>query len=194
MPKNKPQYLTGIKPHTILRQTLIISCLAMSVSCHSTPAPEVSLSKVISAKVMIQGANDPKSQADFAKLLPHYPQPQASQSVHIISGQPLKDADKYLLEFQVGLTLAVDCNPVKLMGDIQTLALEDKHYYRVDSLMQAPTVRLPCTPGEEHKFIQLGDTISLGYDKLSDAVFYLPAHAQLRYRLLRAQDEWTFSQ
>jgi serine protease inhibitor ecotin len=185
------------KPKKITRQTLIqtllLGALGVSMSCQSTPAPEVSLGNTINATVINQDGDKPLNLDSFSSLLPQYPSPSASQSVHILTGAKLNDGDNYQLEVQIGLNMSVDCNAPRLMGKITALPLGDKHYYQVDSLMQAPMVKLPCTPGEEVSFIQLGDTLSIPYGQLDNAVFYLPRHAQLRYRLLQAQQEWTFS-
>jgi ecotin len=176
-----------------LLQGLLLGGLAMSMSCHSTPVPEVSLGNTITATVIKQQSDEPLNLKDFSNLLPQHPSPTASQAVHILTGAKLNDEENYQLEVQIGLNMSVDCNTPRLMGEITSLPLGEKHYYRVDSLMQAPMVKLPCTPGQEITFIQLGDTLSIPYPQLDNAVFYLPLHAQLRYRLLHAQQEWTFS-
>jgi serine protease inhibitor ecotin len=176
-----------------LLQGLLLGGLAVSMSCQSTPAPEVSLGNTITATVIKQDADKPLNLDSFSSLLPQYPSPSASQTVHILTGAKLNNGDNYQLEVQIGLNMSVDCNTPRLMGEITALPLGDKHYYQVASLMQAPMIKLPCTPGEEVSFIQLGDTLSISYSQLDNAVFYLPLHAQLRYRLLQAQQEWTFS-
>lgn len=176
-----------------LLQGLLLGGLAVSMSCQSTPAPEVSLGNTITATVIKQDGDKPLNLNSFSSLLPQYPSPSASQAVHILKGTKLNDDDNYQLEVQIGLNMSVDCNTPRLMGEITALPLGEKRYYQVDSLMQAPMVKLPCTPGVEVSFIQLGDTLSIPYSQLDNAVFYLPLHAQLRYRLLHAQQEWTFS-
>jgi serine protease inhibitor ecotin len=176
-----------------LLQGLLLGGLAVSMSCHSTPAPEMSLGNTITATVIKQDGAEPLNLKDFSSLLPQYPSPSASQAVHILTGAKLNDGKNYQLEVQIGLNMSVDCNTPRLMGEITALPLGGKFYYHVASMMQAPMVKLPCTPGVDVSFIQLGDTLSIPYSQLDNAVFYLPLHAQLRYRLLHAQQEWTFS-
>ncbi|WP_445945699.1 ecotin family protein [Shewanella sp.] len=196
--KSTAQALFNKVANLSLRISSVLLCLGMSQACQATAAPEVLLTSPVTSHIL--QAADASSIASAS-----YPKPLDNQVIHVLKVAQLVEPSKYQLQVQIGLTIMQDCNQSKLMGEIQQLALPVEpnqladmeqgaaSYYWLESLMQAPMVTMPCINPKIATFVPLGDTIVIGPEALSENVFYLPQHAQLRYRLWRANEDWSYS-
>jgi ecotin len=175
--------------------TLQIFGLSALVVCafagYAMPKVEQPQLQTLAIKTSVMDNNNYEAQAE-TKM---YPAPNENMVQHILTLPKLNDESQYLIEIQIGQNKLVDCNKVRLMGEIHTLSLDGwgYPYYQVDSMIQAPSTKMMCTEAKTAQFISLNDTITQEYDSRLAKVFYLPKEAQLRYRIWRAASEFKFS-
>jgi ecotin len=176
--------------------TTLIS-LTVIQACQATPAPEVRLASPVTSQVFHS-----ESAVNGLQGWDNLPKPSVNQTVHIIKVATLPEASQYQLQVQIGLNIMQDCNQHRLMGDVQRIPLAhsktsnqsaSQYYYWVESLMQAPMVTMRCIEPKTATFVQLGETLLIESAEFAESIFYLPKHAQLRYRLWRADETWQYS-
>jgi ecotin len=194
--------MLNLSMKALLRMSTTLISLSIIQACQATPAPQIQLTSPVMSQVLHQDDLAAELDSQFAASLP---KALTNQAIHIIKVAKLPDPSQYQLQVQVGLNIMQDCNQQRLMGELQKVPLVQRenraeptnltatHYYWLESLMQAPMVTLPCIEAKKATFVQLGETLLIDADELSVNVFYLPKHAQLRYRLWRASEAWEYS-
>ena len=176
--------------HHLQTLTLIVGCSLPFVATATTPVQYDDLNKISITSSMMRF--DDYQQQQTTRM---YPKPQQGMVQHILTLPALADEPLYMLEVQIGQNKLVDCNKVRLMGEIQLLTVESwgHPYYQVDSVMQGPTTKMMCTNAKTAQFVQLNDSIKLNYDSQLAKVFYLPEGTDLRYRLWKVAQQYRFS-
>ncbi|WP_137227057.1 serine protease inhibitor ecotin [Shewanella sp. MEBiC00475] len=124
-----------------------------------------------------------------------YPVPEAGMVQHILTLPALNNEQQYLLEVQIGQQKMVDCNKVRLIGEISSLSLPGWGYiyYQVDNIIQGPNTLMMCTEPKKEKFIVLNKSMTQPYDSRQPIVFYLPEGTDLRYRVWKTASDYVFS-
>ncbi|MCT8986423.1 hypothetical protein N4T56_07905 [Shewanella sp. KJ10-1] len=119
------------KPLLMAASLLIAS---VSLASQATPKTNNDPLNTIPIQSSVMNTENYQAQAD-TKM---YPAPQANMVQHIITLPKLNNESEYLIEIQVGQNKLVDCNKVKLIGEIQTLSLDGwgYRYYQVNNIMQ----------------------------------------------------------
>ncbi|MDD8058358.1 MULTISPECIES: serine protease inhibitor ecotin [Shewanella] len=169
------------------------SLLIASVSLASQATPKTNLDKLntltVQTSVMTEENYQPQANTNM------FPAPQGNMVQHILTLPKLNNESEYLIEIQVGQNKLVDCNKVKLLGEIITLSLDGwgYRYYQVNSMMEGPNTKMMCTDAKTAQFVVLNDSLKQAYDSRLPKVFYLPKDAQLRYRIWRVASEFEYS-
>ncbi|GGP64728.1 serine protease inhibitor ecotin [Shewanella saliphila] len=181
---------TTIRCKPLLMATSLLLA-SVSLACQATSKPNNDPLNAISIQSSVMNAENYQAQAD-TKM---YPAPQGNMVQHILTLPKLNNESEYLIEIQVGQNKLVDCNKVKLMGEIETMSLDGwgYRYYQVDSIMQGPSTRMMCTDAKTAQFVVLNDSLTLAYDSRLPKVFYLPKDAQLRYRIWQIASDFEYS-
>ncbi|GGQ06907.1 serine protease inhibitor ecotin [Shewanella litoralis] len=176
------------KPLLMAASLLLAS---MPLISQATPKTDNDTLNTITVQTSVMSAENYQAQGD-TKM---YPAPQDNMVQHVLTLPKLNNESEYLIEIQIGQNKLVDCNQMRLMGEIHTLSLEGwgYPYYQVDSIIEGPSTRMMCTEAKKAQFISLNDAITQQYDSRLAKVFYLPKDVQLRYRIWRAASEFTFS-
>ncbi|GGP60570.1 ecotin [Shewanella algicola] len=164
---------------------------SVSLASQATPKTNNDAINTITVQTTVMSAENYQAQADTNM----YPAPQGSMVQHILTLPKLNSESEYLIEIQIGQNKLVDCNKVKLMGEIETMSIDGwgYRYYQVDSIIQGPSTLMMCTDAKKAQFVVLNDSLTQAYDSRLPKVFYLPKDAQLRYRIWQIASDFEYS-
>jgi len=104
----------------------------------------------------------------------------------------VEDEAAHKVELLIGKTLEVDCNRPRLSASLleKTAKGWGYSYYVVEQLRGPMSTLMACPPGTdpERRFVPayLGEHSLVPYNSRLPLVVYLPAQAELRYRIWRA--------
>ncbi|MCG9736722.1 serine protease inhibitor ecotin [Shewanella insulae] len=134
-------------------------------------------------------------QADEATKM--FPVPTEGLVQHILTLPQLTNEEDYRLEIAIGRSEEVDCNKHGLSGEItqHTVKGWGYNYYQVDTIRQGPSTMMACfDKAKKTAFLTLPEKLTLAYDSRLPKVFYLPAGAQIRYRIWQASGDYHYSE
>ncbi|KIO35565.1 serine protease inhibitor ecotin [Shewanella sp. cp20] len=126
-----------------------------------------------------------------------FPAPNDGLVQHILTLPKLANEEDYRLEIAIGRNEEVDCNKHGLSGEIEQHTVQGwgYNYYQVDAIHQGPSTMIACfDKAKQTAFLTLPEKLTLAYDSRLPKVFYLPAGAQLRYRIWQASSDYQYSE
>ncbi|MFV7786118.1 MULTISPECIES: serine protease inhibitor ecotin [Shewanella] len=126
-----------------------------------------------------------------------FPAPDNGLVQHILTLPKLENETDYRIEIAIGRSEQVDCNKHSLKGEISQHTVQGwgYNYYQVDTIVQGPSTMMACfDKAKKTAFLTLPQKLNLEYDSRLPKVFYLPAGAQLRYRVWQAIGDYQYSE
>ncbi len=130
------------------------------------------------------------------KLMKPYPAPEAGYRRWVFTLEGHDQEENFKVEILPGKVMTVDCNKVRLGGELveKTAQGWGYHYYVLENAGPAISTKMACSPGFESRetFVAVsGDKSWIRYNSKLPVVVYVPDGYQVHYRIWQAGEEQT---